>query len=400
MIRIVLILVVLLPSLAEATTYYTSKSTANGFAVGNDSNNCTALSTPCLTVTGAILNKMAAGDTLRINDGVYAEELTTIPSSSSYAAATQIQGYLGSSSSVTIQPSVGATRALTLSNKRYIIISDIIFDGDNASSDAVKVDSASDHVRFVRVEIKNGTNQGMLWSASSYIECLSCTAHHNGSNTSQHGIYIGDSDNCLVQGGSFYSNAGGGVHIASGTPTGNIIEKVRTYSNTWGLVDADENSNTWRNNLVYSNTSHGINIVSVTSSFVYNNTVYGNGGIGVWSETDTSGILLKNNIVYNNTGGNISLGGTGHTQTTNLTTDPSFTNAVGGDFTLQTGSAARDAGTNLAPDVTDDYAGVARPQNGTYDTGAYEYVVSGGSGGGMFETPSWSSPRRHPLWRR
>jgi hypothetical protein len=37
----------------------------------------------------------------------------------------------------------------------------------------------------------------------SWLECLACIAHNNGTNTSQHGIYIGNSDNCLIQGESF-----------------------------------------------------------------------------------------------------------------------------------------------------------------------------------------------------
>lgn len=389
---------VLLASSAEAATYHVDKA-------GSDANSCATAtsSTPAngkLTIANAITNCLTAGDTLNIGDGTYAEELTTLPSSTSYAAATTMQGKNGASSTVIIKPNSG-NRAITLSNKRYIVIQDIIFDGDLVTFDAVKVDSASDHIRFNRVEIKNGTNQGFLISASSYIECLNCLAHHNGSVNTQHGLYIGDSDNCLVQGGSFYNNAGGGVHIASGTPTGNVVEGVRSYSNNWGLVDADENANTWRNNLVYSNTSHGVNIISVTSSYVYNNTIYGNGGNGVWSETDTSGILLKNNIIYNNTAGNINLGGTGHTQTTNQTTDPSFTNAAGGDFTLQSGSSARDAGTDLgATGLSTDYAGTARPQNSVFDLGAYEYIVPAGGSGGMTTTPAWDTPRRNPLWRR
>jgi hypothetical protein len=231
---------------------------------------------------------------------------------------------------------------------------------------------------------------------------LACIAHNNGTNTSQHGIYIGNSDNCLIQGGEFYANAGAGVHIASGTPTGNVIENIRSHSNNWGGVDADENGNTWRNNLFYTNTSHGMDIISVSSSFVYNNTIYGNGGNGVWSETDTSGILLKNNIIYNNTAGNINLGGTGHTQTTNLTTNPSFTNAAGNDFTLQSGSAARDAGTDLsATGFAVDFLGTARPQNSVWDIGAYEYIANaGGSSGGQSQSPAWDTPRISPLWRR
>lgn len=392
--RILLLLVcVLTAPLAEAATYYTDKA-------GSDANNC-ATATSSAPANGKLtiaagLACLSPGDTLMIGDGTYAEELTSIVSSTSYAAATQMIGKVGASSAVIIKPNSG-NRAMTLSNDRYIIIQDLIFDGDLVTFDAVKVDSASDHIRFNRVTIRNGTNQGLLISDSAYIECLSCVVHNNGTTNTQHGIYISDSDNCLIQGGSMYNNAGGGVHIASGTPTGNIIERVRSYSNYWGFVDADESDNIWRNNLAYANTSHGFNIISVWNSFLYNNTVYGNGGVGIYSDPDTEGILAINNIAYGNTGGNISLSGTGHTQTTNITTDPSFTNAAGNDFTLQSGSTARDAGTTLA-EVSVDFIGTARPQNGTIDIGAYEYIMSaGGEGGGQLQEPAWSSPRRSPF---
>lgn len=391
--------VALMASSVEAATYYVDKA-------GSDANSCATAtsSTPAngkLTIANAITNCLAAGDTLNIGDGTYAEELTTLPSSTSYAAATTMQGKNGASSAVIIKPNSG-NRAITLSNKRYIIIQDIIFDGDLVTFDAVKVDSASDHIRFNRVTIRNGTNQGLLISDSAYIECLSCVAHNNGTTNTQHGIYISDSDNCLIQGGSVYNNAGGGVHIASGTPQGNIIEAISAHANKWGVVIADESGNTLRNSLLYSNTSNGIHIISSYGEYVYNNTSYGNGGYGVFFETDTETILLKNTIAYGNTAGQISAGGIGHTQMTNLTTDPSFTNAAGSDFTLQSGSAARDAGTDLsASGVTTDYLGTARPQNSVFDIGAYEYIVSAGGGsGGMSQTPAWSSPRRSPFWTR
>lgn len=390
---------VLIANLALADTYYTDKS-------GSDANSCATAqsSTPAngkLTLASAILNCLSAGDTLLIGDGTYAEELTTLPSSTSYAAATQMAGKAGASSAVIIKPSSGS-RAITLSNKRYIIISDVTFDGDNTISDAAKVDSASDHVRFQRVTFQNGTNQGLLWADASYIECLSCISHHNGTSDSQHGIYISNSDNCLVQGGEFYNNAGGGVQIASGTPTGNVIEKIISHNNKWGIIDADENGNTMRNNILYANTAEGLRIISASGEAAYNNSIYGNGAAGIYLETDTSGILLKNNISYGNTGAGITANGSGHTQTTNLTTDPSWTNAAAHDFTLQSGSSARDTGTDISSTgFSTDVIGTSRPQNSVWDIGAYEYLGSGGgASGGQSQSPAADSHRRSPFWGR
>ena len=57
---------------------------------------------------------------------------------------------------------------------------------------------------------------------------------------------------------------------------------------------------------------------------------------------------------------------------TNLTTDPSFENAGNDNLRIQTGSAAKNAGTTKA-EVTDDYDGNARPSGAGYDIGASEF---------------------------
>ena len=375
-----IILMTLWPVPLWAATYYASNAATNGFSVGNDGNACTTLGSPCLTI-GGCLGKQSAGDTCEINDGIYAEHVSAIVSSTSYATATQLKGYLGVSSSVVVKPNASCSRALTFSNERYLIISDLIFDGANCGFDAGKTDSGSDHIRFIRVVFRNAATQGLLLSLSSFIECLDCRAHNNGTHTNlHHGFYIGDSDNNLLSGGESDHNASMGVTIASGTPQGNIVERMRLHDNTYGYGPANESGNTGRNNLIYSNTSHGITAISNLGENFYNNSIYGNGGCGIFSDTDsTSNGNFKNNIVFGN-GTNLCIGGSGHTLTTNLTTDPSWVNAAGGDFTLQAGSDAINTGTDLSGEgFADDYIGTSRPQNGTWDIGAVEFVSVGGS---------------------
>jgi hypothetical protein len=78
-----------------------------------------------------------------------------------------------------------------------------------------------------------------------------------------------------------------------------------------------------------------------------------------------------------------TLGGASDVSSNNLTTDPTFTNAGAGDYTVGGGSAAEDAGANLSADasfaVTDDIAGTARPQGAAYDIGAFEIPAGGGA---------------------
>jgi hypothetical protein len=70
--------------------------------------------------------------------------------------------------------------------------------------------------------------------------------------------------------------------------------------------------------------------------------------------------------------------GVGYTLGTGETTgDPLFVSPGAGNFHLQTGSAARDAGASLG--YTLDYDNVSVPQNGTPDLGAFEFVVATGT---------------------
>lgn len=79
--------------------------------------------------------------------------------------------------------------------------------------------------------------------------------------------------------------------------------------------------------------------------------------------------IVRNNISYFSGSQNIdkNCNQVSH----NLTTDPSFMNPAEGDFRLRSGSAAIDAGEVLDL-VTNDFAGVRRPQGAGYDIGAYE----------------------------
>ncbi|OLD99475.1 MAG: hypothetical protein AUI36_44720 [Cyanobacteria bacterium 13_1_40CM_2_61_4] len=54
--------------------------------------------------------------------------------------------------------------------------------------------------------------------------------------------------------------------------------------------------------------------------------------------------------------------------------DPGFVNAATKDFRLLSVSPLIDAGATLAA-VTNDYAGVARPQGLRFDIGPYEFVL-------------------------
>lgn len=118
------------------------------------------------------------------------------------------------------------------------------------------------------------------------------------------------------------------------------------------------------------------NAEKLASVHIYNNTIYNllnpaASAISIRTSAQNVGgpHYIRNNIAYLAGNGIQNIGS--HVATNNLTTNPSFTNPVNGDFRLLSGSSAIDKGMALAI-VPIDFAGVPRPQGGIYDIGAHE----------------------------
>lgn len=156
------------------------------------------------------------------------------------------------------------------------------------------------------------------------------------------------------------------------------------------------------NNIVANNASQGVRAGDSASDtdggggeyFIYNNTLYGNYHCWSFSAPATLGatIHLSNNICYDTNGyllsdecntvatcsgaSNIFYGnvdGMPAYFSSNINSDPLF--VVAGDYSLQSGSPAVDAGADLSAVFTDDIMGVTRPESTAYDIGAFEYLA-------------------------
>ena len=170
------------------------------------------------------------------------------------------------------------------------------------------------------------------------------------------------------------------------------------------------------NNVLVNNNRRGVFVSGSDQTKIYHNTIVGQQGIAGIDVIARNGVnstntTIRNNIISGGTGTydlRIS-GGTGNTSNYNdiyrsagaifnngsnktfaqwqaagfdlnsTSANPNFVTASGDVYTLGTSSPGRDTGTTLA-DVTDDYAGTARPQGVAYDMGAYEFYTTLGTG--------------------
>jgi Right handed beta helix region/Protein of unknown function (DUF1565) len=383
----ILITGILSPSAAEGATYYVSTS-------GNDANSGTQTS-PFQTIAKG-LSVIKVGDTLYIRGGTYAETIDsnrqTIPTGTSYTAGgvVTIAAYPGET--VTLRPS----RCGNIVNLAHAYIQYIIF--DRLVLDAINCDfglgtfSTTHHIRVQNCEFKNAAyNNVNVGRDAHHYEFLKVVSHDagyrisGGSGGNQgYGLYIEGSDN-LVDGGSFYGNSGYNIHLYSGytqVPNRNVIRNVVSYNccslgpSQAGILLAKGDANMAYNNIIYGN-PNGLEVgYGASNSKVYNNTIYShtNNGISVRASTEVN-TIIKNNILFKNPT-SINNAGTSTILSNNLVaTDPMFVDAPTGNFHLQVGSPAIDAGTTLS-DLRLDKDGVARPQGRAYDIGAYEFTLS------------------------
>ncbi len=150
------------------------------------------------------------------------------------------------------------------------------------------------------------------------------------------------------------------------------------------------------NNIAYNNEGPGLympnwgrNFSGLKSNIYFvNNTTYNNSYGAAILNVSVQNIVVRNNIISRNVNApqiqvasgaqaqtfvdhNLFYGVGGPVGTYALVGTPLFVNIAGGDFHVQNGSPAIDAGSSTNAPTTD-FDGVARPKGAGYDIGAYE----------------------------
>ena len=273
--------------------------------------------------------------------------------------------------------------------------------GFSLTNGGISVSSSSPTI-LSNVLINCGTGINCYFASPSILNNLI-------SGGSGNGIYLQGADTAFIEGNVIRNNAGGIGMWASGSPTivNNVIQN--NHGTAIGMVNqCDANI---IQNLIVNNNGDGINAAVPSGArcpWIINNTIYGNSGNGIWEDGFVAGGEILNNIVvgspalsmnpwyggappteqfndFYSTNGNVYSGVVTNVNSSNgdISSDPLFVSAAGGDFHLATGSPCVDAGTNGAPLLPpldlDGYTRIiASVSNGpaTVDLGVYELHAS------------------------
>ena len=376
------VLILFASSPAFAASYYVSTN-------GSDSNPGTQAA-PFKTIARGS-RALAAGDTLLIRAGTYAEAMYHGLGGFTFRSGTagdytRYAAYPGDEGKVIVKPP-GGNIVVFMGGHSYVEIKGLVLDAVNTSGGAVIITREKDlNNRIINNEIRNG-RQGIGGGGNH--EIIGNNIHH----MRGYGIYTGE-NNGLVEGNIFHDNGGYAIHLFQQSHTANnwVIRNNVFFNNGRGYYFEDAGvpqlrkvqavlisrgtNNQFYNNLVYNNNSGVFVGMGAIDTLVANNTIYGNDGAGIDVSSDHNGsrnARIINNIVWGNKNTQIRNTGTNTTLANNLTSDPKVVNAASGDFHLTSVSTdAIDKGQTLS-NVPNDFDYGKRPFGSSYDIGAFEF---------------------------
>ena len=333
-----------------------------GTCTGNYSitnRNCTGTDGNSYATVSAGVTATAAGDILYIRAGTYNASMPdTIVSGVSSASPTIISGY--TNESVTLRPTSGQY-VINIAGNADIVIRKLILDAGSTIGHTIRIANASARITIENNEILNSFSNGVIVGFDSP-DCIirNNWVHDNGDAHQDHGLYI-SGDRTIVEGNLIEANADRGMQLYPG-PIGAVVRRnifkdnCRAINGT-NVTFGSASSNTVFEQNVFWDTvpgrCHTDTIIQGTGHKLYNNTAYSTSAtasIG-YSVLNATNVTLANNIALGMPTPISQSGSTGTVLTTNRTTGTAtdiWTSPSTGDFSLKSGSAAINAGTNVA----------------------------------------------------
>jgi hypothetical protein len=347
-------------------------------------------STPMATIDSALAcvgfsAGAGANDVVIVKSGTYTEIVDPFPGGTDWSNVFTLR--VESGGAVVMQ---NGQRSFHVdgANERYIVIDGFECNGLGTGTECVKVTGDAAYVRMQNLEVHNYNNSGILCNRQYACEVYDSEMYDIGS----HAIYFSAPDQ-LVDGLEAYDIGRTAVQLyKSGGPSADrctIRNSVIRDTHSVAIIIQGSSSKAY-NNVIYNAANDGIRVAfgTPTGVEIFNNTVYGVvGGAGIHLMAG-SGTHVANNIAYGNATDYDDDDGSPTTLTTNLFgTDPLFVDPAADDYRIPETSPAVDAGTDLSPDITDDYFGTARPQGSAYDIGYHEVLTTTGivCGDGIIE---------------
>lgn len=281
-------------------------------------------------------------------------------------------------------------QAIGFQNSSGAILANLELQNSNATkTGSTAITDAGANVTLRNIKIKDSTNYfnvGISVGVSSNTFLIEgCEIAH----CHTYGIQVTGGSSFPIFNNFIHDNTSHGIYISSSTAKGIAIFSNIIYKNGGkGIYDNSNFSygytNYVLNNTIDSNTSDGIYLATATSGSnmgmpIVNNIISNNGGYGIHTAFTTANqaqayaMVIEGNDFYNNTSGKYN--NTSLPSANEQTTDPTFTNAASGDFSIGTNLAAKGY-----PVGGSEYIGNYSATYTYTDIGAAQRQATGGGG--------------------
>jgi len=313
------------------------------------------------------LTSISANDKLWVKGGTDYAEAITASTYGTYGSDIAVEGY-------TTTTGDGGTFTL---------------EGGGSLSNAFSTTQSAWYVRFVNMAINNYASTGFNCSAADYLGFWNCSFTNNGGYGAvmdNYNVFV----DCVATGNSFDGvKVDAGNSIVGGKYSFNTQNGIFTNSNQCDIYGVEVVGNNGRGAnaiygaAIYNSTfdcstggTEGIFFgTNGTKRVVVNCIMYDcNGGGAIYCQTDgyNTSAVGKNNLLNSN---DINYGNWNeHLQGTDIYDPPGFADEAGGDYTLASDSAARNAG---ADSSGSDSPGMDIGSHQSEDEGGGRVVIAG-----------------------